>query len=118
MKRLHLILGFLWIIIFLTSCGEKLEKSWEISDFSKPHVFSIKAPKNKKVSTANIYLDGKFTDTIYLSRIPNDSTLKFTNKNLPKDKLMVDFYGGEFKFHLSPSKAKGELRITIEMPYQ
>ena len=73
--------------------------------------------KIKKISTANIYLDGRFTDTIFLSSIPNDSTLKFTDENLPKDKLMVDFYGGEFEFHLSPSKAKGELSVTIEIPY-
>lgn len=105
------------IVFFLISCQGKIEKSWEISDFSKPQTFSVNAPHNKNISTANIYLNGKFTDTIFLSSIKNDTTLKFTNKSLPRDKLMIDFYGGEFKFYLSPSNAKGEMSLRIEIPY-
>lgn len=107
---------FLSFLFILSSCGGKVEKSWTVNDFSKARKFSLKSPNNKTVSNANIFLDGFISDTIYLSRIENDSSMIFTNKNLP-NKISSDFYGGEFHFYLNPSKAKGELNITITINY-
>lgn len=102
--------------MILSSCGGKIEKSWKVNDFSKAHKFSLKCPDNSTVSNASIFLEGYISDTIYLSKVENDSTMIITNKSLPK-KISSDFYGGEFNFFLSPSRAEGELNITITINY-
>jgi len=107
------IIGLLFSI-FLFACEGKTEKSWTVTDFSIPHQFRVKVPKNKTVTNANIYLTGDFSDTIYLSKVKNDSTMKYTQKILP-NKIMSDFYGGVFDFYLAPSNAKGKLKIMIEI---
>lgn len=98
----------------LLSCSGRTEKSWVITDFSKSYQFKVEVPPSKNVVNANIYLEGDFLGTIYLSKIINDSTLHYTQKDLPV-KIMSDFYGGTFKYYLAPSDAKGKLKITIKI---
>jgi|SRR5690554_1314601 len=100
--------------IFFSACAGKIEKSWTVIDFSKPHQFSVRAPKDKNVVNANIYLSGEFSGNIYLSKVKNDSTMKFTQESLP-ERITSDFYGGDFDFYLAPSDAKGKLNIKIEI---
>lgn len=103
------------MMLFL-SCNGKVEKSWTIRDFTMPHKFSVHVSEDKTVTNANIYLSGKFSGTVYLSKVENDSTLQFTQKNLPT-KIMSDFYGGTFELYLAPSNARGNLKIRIEIQY-
>lgn len=100
--------------ILFAACAGKIEKSWTVTDFSKPHQFKVTASKNKNVVNANVYLSGEFSGNIYLSKIKNDSTLKFTQETLP-ERITTDFYGGDFDFYLAPSDAKGKLNIRIEV---
>lgn len=112
----YLLAPLLCVFFVFYSCGGKVKKTWVVDDFSKLHQFSLKSPKTKTVASANIYLTGNFTDTIYMSKIENDSTMVFTNNKLPR-KITSDFYGGQFDFFLSPSNAKGQIKIIIEINY-
>lgn len=53
-------ISILFCFLFFLSCGEKIEKSWVITDFSVPHQFEVEVPKTEKVVNANVYLEGNF----------------------------------------------------------
>lgn len=80
-----------------------IEETWEVTDFSKTHTFSIEVPNNKNVSYVNIYLSGNYTGKIKLQEEPNYPVMEFEQDSLPA-RLFIDFYGGK-------------LTINIQIPY-
>jgi len=93
-----------------------IEKTWEVTDFSKTHTFSIEVPNNKNVSNVNIYLSGNYTGKIRLQEEPDYPVMEFEQDSLP-ERLFFDFYGGEYDIFLLPSDAKGKLIVNIQVPY-
>lgn len=79
-----------------------IEKTWEVTDFSKTHIFSIEVPDNKNVSNVNIYLSGNYTGKILLQEEPDYPLMKFEKDSLP-ERLFFDFYGGRYDISLLPS---------------
>lgn len=106
-----------FFLVLFISCTGTIQESWRVEDFSKPHTFTIEVPESKKVSNVNVYLKGDFTGTIYLSTVEGDSTLQYNSQTLPKDRIFMDFYGGEYNLYLAPSDAIGELIVAIKIPY-
>ena len=117
MKRLNFFLKLVLPLFALSSCGRVLKNTWTITDFNKTHSFAISTEEGQDVTGARTYIDGDFTGTIYLSTVENDSTLKYTQKSLPEDGILSDFYGGTFEMFLAKSDAQGEITVTIEIPY-
>jgi len=101
---------------FCLSCMGTFEKTWEVTDFSKTHTFSIEVPENKNVSNVNIYLSGNYKGKIVLQEEPNYPVMEFEQDSLP-ERLFIDFYGGKYDIFLLPSNAEGKLKINIQIPY-
>lgn len=100
--------------VLLISCNKKETKSFEINDFSTQHKLKFSA-KTKNPTTANMYLSGTVDGKIYLSTQANDSTMVFEGNQLPKDKIMMDFYGGDFVIYCQPSNVTGSLLVRLEI---
>lgn len=108
------------ILLFLSmqSCGGKIEKSWNVKDFPKGRVFKLKAKQNKNHSSAIVLIEGEVDQDIYFRRNQYDkSECREFSKDTTFIKSRYDFYGGEFTYQLLPSQAKGEVTVTIELPY-
>lgn len=102
--------------VLCLSCMGTIEKTWEVTDFSKTHIFSIEVPDNKNVSNVNIYLSGSYTGKILLQEAPGYPVMEFEKDSLP-ERLFFDFYGGRYDISLLPSNAEGKLVIKIQIPY-
>lgn len=107
----------LGLILFLhCSCSGKKTESWKINRFDEKQIFSLQSPENKTVNNVNIYVEGKFYGKIKLQRSEGYPVAEFSNDSIP-ERLFYDFYGGTFQIILLPSSAKGEINLTIEIPY-
>lgn len=115
MKYLPNLFLFLFLFLFF-SCSGKKRESWKINKFDEKQIFSIQAPENKTVNNANIYIEGKFSGKIKVQRSEGYPVAEFSQDSIP-EKLFYDFYGGEFQITLLPSNARGEINLTIEIPY-
>ncbi len=109
-KFITILLCILWI-----ACSSDNTKTWKVNDFSQDHTFVLKKQKYKSPVSANIWLDGEITDTIYLSVIKGDSSMVFTQKDLPTGRIFADFYEEEFTLYLNKSNATGNLKIKIKI---
>lgn len=117
MKKSIIYIIIIFFVTCICSCAGTIEKTWTVTEFNKPHKFSINAEEGQTVSSAITYIRGDFTGTLYLSTVEKDSTMRFTKDNLPENGIMADFYGGTFTIFLAKSDAKGEIEIEIEAFY-
>lgn len=101
--------------LILTSCGGTLKKSYKITDFDKEHILQLKVPDSYSVTASVVIIEGKFKGQISVSA-SEEPFLYYTEDDLPI-RLSGDFYGGTAGFVIFPSDAKGEITVTIEVPY-
>lgn len=105
----------------MTSCTGTLKKSWIISEFNEKKTFSIVSEKGKSYTTAIIKIEGNVDKRICF-KLEDNTELDWCNHFSTSDseiQFKTDFYGvGKFSIYMLPSpKAKGELKLTIELPY-
>lgn len=104
------------LILIVLSCGGKVEKSWTITNFSQVKVFELKAKENKSYTSAIVLVKGNVDQNIYFRRNQFDkSEFREFSKDTTYIKSRYDFYGGEFKYQLLPSQAKGKISISITL---
>lgn len=101
--------------ITLTSCNGTLKKSNKITNFNEKHILQLEVPDSYSVTTSVIIIEGKFKGQISVSA-SEEPFLYYTEDDLPV-RLSGDFYGGTAGFVIFPSDAKGEITVTIEVPY-
>jgi hypothetical protein len=98
------------------SCSGTEKKSWKINSFDQKRTISINSPEGKTVNNANVYIKGKFSGKIKIQKQEGYPIAEFTEDSIP-ERLFYDFYGGEFQINLLESNARGNIELTIEIPY-
>lgn len=121
MKKSLFINASLFIgICCLISCTGKLEKTWTLTEFNKEKVFRIYSKKGKSYNAAIVTISGSVDEDICftLEKNANSEWCNYFSANDSKIQFTTDFYGvGTFELYMLPSKAQGELNVTIELPY-
>ena len=113
--NIKLFLLFIGFSFILTSCGGTLKKSFKITDFNKKHSLRLDVPDNYSVNSSVIMIEGKFKGEISVS-VSEQPFLTYRESDMPV-RLSGDFYGGTAGINIFQSDAKGEITVTVEVPY-
>jgi uncharacterized protein YpmS len=121
MKKLLFKYVLLFIgLLCLISCTGRLEKTWILKKFDEEKVFRMNSEKGKSYSTAIVTISGNVDKEVCFTLDKNASSewCHYFSVTDSKIQFTTDFYGiGTFKLYMLTSKAKGELKVTIELPY-
>jgi len=105
------------LVLSIQSCGGKVEKSWTIKNFSEGKIFKLKGKEGKFYAAALVYVRGNVDQNICFRRnLSDEAECREFSKDTTFIRSRYDYYGGEFSYQLLPSKAKGEITVTIELP--
>jgi len=116
LQNTHLIV-LLIFTLSIQSCGENIKNSWTVKDFYEGKTFKIKGKEGKSYAAALVYVRGNVDQNICFRRNLSDETeCREFSKDTTFIRSRYDYYGGEFSYQLLPSKAKGEITVTIELP--
>lgn len=107
-------------IWFLISCTGKLDKTWTLTEFDEERSFRIISEKGKSYNTAIVTISGNVDEDVCftLDKNVNSEWCNYFSANDSEIQFTTDFYGvGVFELYMLPSIARGNLKLTIELPY-